>query len=341
MKKIVYTGVAALLIGLGSIKLPAQTTTTTNINTDDKSGKVKIEMTIVDDDGQVQHINEEYDLNDVSEEEIMAKLQALEGLDIDMDDKNVKVIVKKGLAGDPAKNLRFNQNMEMNNVAFLGVTGYTINADGEGPQQVRFTKVIKDKPAYKAGLRNEDILVSFDGQQIKTYDELVEAIHAKKPIDEVEVKVLREGKQRKFNVTLGEHQVPKFPRAISHSLGGDNLRFVEVDMEVENLNDDDRELVKRSTGLELNDKNTINDADLDVFPNPGNRDFSYTLRLKDGGELNVKVLDQSGKEIINQILNTENGVYEGKLNLDKVPNGTYLLIFKHGDKLLSEKLIKS
>ncbi len=342
MKKIVYTGVAALLIGVCSLDIQAQTTTTTNVNKDGQTGKVKIEMTIVNDDGEVEHINEEYDLSEISEEEIMAKLKKVEGLDIDMDDDNVKVIVKKRFAGENGEDLRFEKKCEMKKVAFLGVTGYTTNADGEGPKEVRLMKVIKDKPAYTAGLRNEDVLISFDGKKVSTYEELVEAIHAKKPNDAVKVKVRRDGKVKQFEVTLGEHEVPAGGKMMVHRFDGDNhFEFVEVDIEMESLNEADKALIKKSTGLEVNDANSMNDADLDVFPNPGDGAFSYTLKVPSGGELEVTVLEQTGKKIMKQVLKNDDGVYKGTLDLKKSPKGTYLLLFKKGDKMLSEKLIKS
>lgn len=342
MKKIVCTGVAALLVGFCSINLQAQSDTNTNVNKDDQTGKVKVEMTIVNDDGEVQHINEEYDLSDISEEEIMEKLREVEGLDIDIDDENVKVIVKKRFAGGDDMDFRFDQKCEMKKVAFLGVTGYTTNADGEGPKEVRLTKVIKDKPAYNAGLRNEDILVSFDGNKVNSYEALVEAIHAKKPNEVVKVKVRRDGKEKQYEVTLGEHEVPANGKMMMHRFDGNNhFEFVEVDIEMESLNETDRALIKKSTGLEINDANSMQDVDLDVFPNPGDGAFSYTLKVDRGGELQVTVLDQAGKELMKQVLMNDTGVYKGSLDLEKFPNGTYLLVFKKGDKILSEKLIKS
>ncbi len=340
MKKIVYTGVVALLVGLCSFNLQAQTNTSTNADKVGKTGKVKVEMTIVNDDGEVQHINEEYDLSNISEEEIVERLRKVEGLD--MDDDNVKVIVKKRIAREGGDQFSFDHKGEVKNVAFLGVTGYTTNADGEGPKEVRLMKVIKDKPAYNAGLRNEDILVSFDGNKVSSYENLVEAIHNKKPNDVVKVKVRRDGKEKQFDVTLGEHKVPANGKMAMHRFeGDDNFELVEVDVEMESLNESDKALVKKSTGLEINAANTMVHADLDVFPNPGDGAFSYTLKARTGGELEVSVLDQSGKKIMKQVLMNDNGVYKGSFDLDKFPKGTYLILFKQDDKMLSEKLIKS
>lgn len=342
MKKIVYTGVAALLVGFCSINLQAQTNTNTNVNKDGETAKVKIEMTIVNDDGEVKHINEEYDLSEISEEQIMEKLKKVEGLNVDMVDDNVKVIVKKRFAGEGGMDFRIDQKCEMKKVAFFGVTGYTTNADGEGPKEVRLMKVIKDKPAYNAGLRNEDIVTSFDGKKVGSYEALVEAIHAKKPNDAVKVKVRRDGKEKQFEVTLGEHQVPANGKMIQHRFNGNkDVELIEVDIEMESLSEADRALIKKSTGLVINEANALQDADLDVYPNPGDGAFTYTLKLKKGGQLNVSLLDQSGKEIMKQVLTNDSGVYRGTLNLEKSPNGTYLLIFKQADKILSEKLIKS
>ncbi len=341
MKKIIYTGVAALLIAICSLKLPAQSTTNTNINKDGETGKVKIDMTIVNDDGEVEHITKEYDLSEISEEDIMEKLRKVKGVDVDMDGEKMRVVVKKRFASEDAMRFRSDQKSEMKKVAFLGVTGYTTNSDGEGPKEVRLTKVIKDKPAYESGLRNEDILMSFDGHEIHTYDELVDAVQARKPGDVVKIRARRSGKEMLFEVTLGEQEIGAYPIRMHRFNVDNNLELIEVNIEMESLSESDKALIKKSTGVDVDEAHSLDYADLNVYPNPGKGAFSYSLKLKEGGELSVTVLDQSGKQIIKQLIKNDTGAYKGTLDLEKSPNGTYLLLFKQGDKVFTEKLIKS
>ena len=75
---------------------------------------------------------------------------------------------------------------------------------GEGESTgVKFADVRADSPAAKAGLRKDDVLISFDGKPIKNLYDFTFALQAKQPGDKVEVIVLREGKEREATVELG------------------------------------------------------------------------------------------------------------------------------------------
>lgn len=59
--------------------------------------------------------------------------------------------------------------------------------------------VIPEGPAYKAGIKNNDVIYSIDGKKIKTWDEIVNII-SQKPGQMVSITVLREGKPLIFNL---------------------------------------------------------------------------------------------------------------------------------------------
>jgi hypothetical protein len=61
----------------------------------------------------------------------------------------------------------------------------------ELPNGVRFADVREGSPAGKAGLKGGDVMVEFDGKNIKNLYDFTYALRAKKPGDEVMVKVLR------------------------------------------------------------------------------------------------------------------------------------------------------
>lgn len=65
-------------------------------------------------------------------------------------------------------------------------------------------EVMKDSPAEKAGLQDEDIIVEFDGQKVKGDDEqgLAKMILKKKIGDRIMVKVWREKEIKTFTLTL-------------------------------------------------------------------------------------------------------------------------------------------
>ncbi len=64
--------------------------------------------------------------------------------------------------------------------------------------------VAKDSPAEKAGLRENDIVLSVDGQKLTSDLPFARIIQSKSPGDTVTLRVLREGKESDMKVMLGE-----------------------------------------------------------------------------------------------------------------------------------------
>jgi len=73
---------------------------------------------------------------------------------------------------------------------------------GEGTKGVKFADVRDGSPAAKAGLRAGDVMVEFDGKPIENLYDFTYALRAKKPGDDVHVKVLRDGKPLEATVHL-------------------------------------------------------------------------------------------------------------------------------------------
>ena len=63
---------------------------------------------------------------------------------------------------------------------------------------------VSRKPADKAGIKEGDVIVSVDGQNIKDTAELLAAIAKKAPGSDAKVTVWREGAAKEFTVKLGD-----------------------------------------------------------------------------------------------------------------------------------------
>jgi C-terminal processing protease CtpA/Prc len=62
--------------------------------------------------------------------------------------------------------------------------------------------VIDDSPADEAGLRSGDVIYEFDGKKIMDSDDLTRTLRKYNPGDEIELKILRNGKEKTFAVEL-------------------------------------------------------------------------------------------------------------------------------------------
>lgn len=76
----------------------------------------------------------------------------------------------------------------------------------EIPNGVRFADVKDGSPAAKAGLKPGDILTEFDGKPISNLYDFTYALRAKKPGDEVPVKVVRAGRTIEAKVLLTQRK---------------------------------------------------------------------------------------------------------------------------------------
>ena len=81
--------------------------------------------------------------------------------------------------------------------------------------------VTEDSPAEKAGLTHGDVIVKVDGVDIEDTRALIDTVAARPPGDEVLLEVIREGKSKRFDVTLGERDGEESDEAPEDDRGRD------------------------------------------------------------------------------------------------------------------------
>jgi len=120
------------------------------------------------------------------------------------DKKNLKIIKKYKVDDEP---LLIDEK-----TGFLGVqiqdlseqlSDYFKVKDGNG---VLVSEVVKDSPAEKAGLKAGDIITKVDAEEIENAADLTATIRSYDPETKVSVSVIRDGKKKKLNATLGQSE---------------------------------------------------------------------------------------------------------------------------------------
>jgi S1-C subfamily serine protease len=69
---------------------------------------------------------------------------------------------------------------------------------------LRLTGVRAGSPADTGGLKPGDVIVEFDGKEVKDLYSYSDALYARKPGDAVKIVYLRDGKRNETTVTLGK-----------------------------------------------------------------------------------------------------------------------------------------
>ena len=128
-------------------------------------------------------------------------------------EQKLKITFKRGKVTDTC-NLKLEERKvpEIPKRTYMGV--FLKDLDEELKETLKLKKsygiliseVVKDSPADKAGLKDEDILLTFAKEKIFTTDQLVKMLKNFKPNDEISLEIIRSKKTKKLKMTLGEKE---------------------------------------------------------------------------------------------------------------------------------------
>ena len=124
-------------------------------------------------------------------------------------------------------------------VSIQEVTSELAEALGmEIPKGALVSQIIEDSPAEKSGLKEEDVILFFDGEEIFYSSDLPLTVGSIRPESKVNAMILRDGKKKTIQVTVGE--LPKDP-----ALAFENTQQNFLGLVVENqANDNQRSNVE-------------------------------------------------------------------------------------------------
>jgi serine protease Do len=94
--------------------------------------------------------------------------------------------------------------------SFLGVYAEDVSKDNMGRYNLRevrgvgITQVVKDSPAEKAGLRKDDVILRFDGENVTSVRKLNRLVSEVAPDQGVRLAISRGGSEQEVSVTIGK-----------------------------------------------------------------------------------------------------------------------------------------
>jgi serine protease Do len=94
--------------------------------------------------------------------------------------------------------------------SFLGVYAEDVSKDNIGRYNLRevrgvgITQVVKDSPAEKAGLRKDDVILRFDGENVTSVRKLNRLVSEVAPDQSVRLGISRSGSEQEVSVTIGK-----------------------------------------------------------------------------------------------------------------------------------------
>ncbi len=138
--------------------------------------------------------------------------------------------------GEDAELLLQKMTGQWNDRGFMGVELDDLNEqmgdyfgvkDGNG---ALITSVTEDSAAQKAGLKAGDVIVKMGDEDIESAGDVHSALKETKPEDELRIKVVRKGKNKKLDITLGEAPQSTFhtPKILFHGNSDADFRFPKM-----------------------------------------------------------------------------------------------------------------
>lgn len=208
--------------------------------------------------------------------------------------------------------------------------------DSETPLGARVIEVLDGTAADKINLKEGDVITHINDEAVKNTDELIEEIRKYEKGDKVEVKFIRNQDTRNKEATLGSwvnnswskgghfHPIVKdrFMRGIREG-GCNSFRGLVKSLDNQKIiiiKDGEEELPKEEPQLS---KGKL--SGLTIFPNPSKGAFEVFIADLDRADVDIKLLDAGGKEIINVRENNFSGTYQQAFNLFQHPVGNYFL----------------
>lgn len=109
--------------------------------------------------------------------------------------------------------LKENVEIPKEPIPFVGIEMNNLSSVSEADRKVLgingtdgalITNVIFGSPAFQAGLRTYDVILSVDGEKIKTYNDVTKKVQSKKVGDKITFGIFRNGSNLNVEVTIGD-----------------------------------------------------------------------------------------------------------------------------------------
>jgi serine protease Do len=107
------------------------------------------------------------------------------------------------------------------------------------------THVISGSPAEEAGVEEKDVIISVDGERVDDSSNLKNLISSGRPNDKTKLTVIRDGKEKKFTVTLGTRPGEK---ELAETFRNGSQQFDLLGLIVESFTDADESAFNLGSG---------------------------------------------------------------------------------------------
>jgi len=80
-------------------------------------------------------------------------------------------------------------------------------------------------------------------------------------------------------------------------------------------------------------------SDFKLYPNPTAGQIAISFKVETKGTIHIRLLDTSGKLVIEDEVDIQDGIFNKEYSIEGKSRGTYLLQIKQGDQWRHEKVV--
>ena len=243
---------------------------------------------------------------------------------------------------------------------FLGIVNQTYVDEETQFKGVKIDQVVDNSTAKAIGLEEGDVITSINNEKVTNINELRDALWTMEPGDDLEVEFVRDGRSmsksgkiKSREETGYEDDCCKYIRmrcgdpcykpcdktGNSSSESHIKTKEVNVSIEIEEITPKEVEELNKKSGYEIKPENDLRLRSLAISPNPGTGNFSVNARLANMGNVVLRVLDITGREVYTASLENVDA-FRRHINISSEPSGVYFLTIIQGDQQFNTKLVK-
>ncbi|MCC6724140.1 MAG: PDZ domain-containing protein [Saprospiraceae bacterium] len=206
-------------------------------------------------------------------------------------------------------NFNFDDKIERNPCeVFIGVT---IGSWGNGEEGVGVDGIIPGWPAEKAGLQTGDRILSMDGVEVNTHNELVIERDKHKAGEYFVVEYLRNGKIARTKAQFNSCEDDKVNEPVVENTLPTELPKIDNTLQLEEIN---------------------------AYPNPTLGNLSIAFK-GDAAPTTVTITDINGKVVFNENLKSFDGNYNRQVDVSAGAPGTLLISIRQAGKVLTKPVV--
>ncbi|MGB1508390.1 MAG: T9SS type A sorting domain-containing protein, partial [Crocinitomicaceae bacterium] len=96
------------------------------------------------------------------------------------------------------------------------------------------------------------------------------------------------------------------------------------------------EVVESTVGLD-----EVNSSEISIYPNPSSGNFNLNISNVNTASVDVEITDVSGKVILSNAYNTNNGSINESINISNVDDGVYIVRVNGGQSIVKRIVISN